>query len=80
MYADVEENFGLYNRAIDIYDRALRQLGKDETLELLKIVIAKTSKFFGLAKTRKVYEVDSDPTPFRKPLKLCRQRSFSRSA
>jgi len=57
MYADVEENFGLYNRVIDIYDRALRQVSKDEMLEVLKIAIAKTAKFFGLSRTRKIYEV-----------------------
>ncbi len=57
MYADVEENFGLYNRAIDIYDRALRQVSKDEMIEVLKISIAKTAKFFGLSKTRKIYQV-----------------------
>ena len=57
MYADVEENFGLYNRVIDIYDRALQQLSKDEMLQVLKIAIAKTAKFFGLSKTRKIYQV-----------------------
>ena len=57
MYADVEENFGLFNRVIDIYDRALRQVGKEEVLEVLKISIAKTAKFFGLSKTRKIYQV-----------------------
>jgi pre-mRNA-splicing factor SYF1 len=74
MYADIEENFGLYNRVIDIYDRALQQLGKDDRLQVLKIAIAKTAKFFGLSKTRKIYQVIV-LCYSRKPLKYCSRES-----
>ena len=77
MYADVEENFGLYNRAIDIYDRALRQVNKEEMLEVLKIAIAKTAKFFGVSKTRKIFEVGGLCKSFIESVRdLAAQRSY----
>ena len=74
MYADVEESFGLFNRAIDVYDRALRQVNKEDVVEVLKIAIAKTSKFFGLSKTRRIYQVRmnrSERIFYRKRLRYC---------
>ena len=30
MYADYEENFGLINHAMEVYDRASKELAKEE--------------------------------------------------
>jgi hypothetical protein len=42
MNADFEENFGLISRAMDVYDRATRDL-KGETLEIWNLYIAKAT-------------------------------------
>ena len=57
IYADIEENFGLISRQLRIFDRAMTSCPKEELLELIKVSIAKTSKFFGITKTRKLFEV-----------------------
>ena len=57
MYGDVEENFGLLNRTLEIFDRAINKLPKDQIFEVLRVCLAKTTKLFGVTKTRKVYEV-----------------------
>lgn len=42
MNADFEENFGLISRAMDVYDRATRDL-KGDTLEIWNLYIAKAT-------------------------------------
>ena len=56
MYADYEENFGLINHAMRIYDRACKDLDKQERFELFQLQISKASEFFGIIKTRELYE------------------------
>lgn len=56
IYADIEENFGLISRQLRIFDRAMTTCPREELLELIKVSIAKTSKFFGITKTRKLFE------------------------
>ena len=57
IYSDIEENFGLVSRQLRIFDRAMNSCPKEELIELIKVCIAKTSKFFGITKTRKLFEV-----------------------
>ena len=56
MFADYEENFGLINHAMEIYDRASKELAKDDKLEVFNLYIAKAGEFFGVSKARQLYE------------------------
>ena len=56
MYADFEENFGLINHASEIYDRATKDLGANDRFEIFSVYIAKTAEYFGITKTRSIYE------------------------
>lgn len=56
MYADYEENFGLINHASEIYDRACKELNEEDRLEIFNIYIAKTAEYYGITKTRAIYE------------------------
>jgi pre-mRNA-splicing factor SYF1 len=57
MYADFEENFGLLNHAMEIYDRACKELteGRDR-YEVLNLQIAKSADFYGVSRTRQLFE------------------------
>ena len=57
MYADFEENFGLLSHAMSIYDRATKEIGQgQELLEVFDLYIAKATQFYGVSRTREVYE------------------------
>jgi pre-mRNA-splicing factor SYF1 len=55
MYADFEENFGLTSYAMDVYDRATRDI-REDTIEVWNLYIAKATQYFGIVRTRQVYE------------------------
>lgn len=57
MYADFEENFGLLNHAMEIYDRACRDLSEPkDRYEVLNLQIAKSAEFYGVSRTRQLFE------------------------
>ena len=57
MYADFEENFGLLSHAMAIYDRATKEIAQGpELLQMFNIYIAKATQFYGVSRTREVYE------------------------
>ena len=56
MYGKFEEDYGLLNHAIEIYDRMVREVGKDEQLIAYNLYIAKVAKYLGVTKTRPVFE------------------------
>jgi len=56
MYADFEENFGLINHSSEIYDRATKELDEKHKLEIFNVYISKTAKYYGITKTRTIYE------------------------
>ncbi|CDW87965.1 pre-mrna-splicing factor syf1-like [Stylonychia lemnae] len=56
MYADFEEHFGLINHAMKIYDRACKDLDKEEKFEVYNMQIAKAAEFYGIQKTRQLFE------------------------
>lgn len=56
MYADYEENFGLINHAMEVYDRACKELTKEDKFEVFNLYIAKSAEFFGVSKTRQLFE------------------------
>lgn len=56
MYADFEEHFGLINHAMRVYDRACKDLSKEDRFEVYNLSISKASEFFGVVKTRELYQ------------------------
>jgi pre-mRNA-splicing factor SYF1 len=57
MYADFEENFGLLSHAMEIYERAVNLMKQGpEQVECINVYIAKATSFFGIARTRQVFE------------------------
>lgn len=53
MYADFEENFGLLNHAMEVYDRACKDLTEPkDRYEVLNLQISKASEFYGVTRTR----------------------------
>ena len=57
MYAEFEENYGLINNAMKIYDRALKDL-TDNTIkfQIFNLYLAKITKYFGIIKSRQIFE------------------------
>ena len=56
MYGKFEEDYGLLNHAIEIYDRMVRELPKTERLNAYNLYISKVAKYLGVTKTRPVFE------------------------
>eukprot|EP00828_Plagiopyla_frontata_P004798 TRINITY_DN1181_c0_g1_i4.p1 TRINITY_DN1181_c0_g1~~TRINITY_DN1181_c0_g1_i4.p1 ORF type:complete len:430 (+),score=61.17 TRINITY_DN1181_c0_g1_i4:89-1378(+) len=56
MYGQFEEEYGLLNHAIEIYDRMVREIPKSERLHAYNLYIAKVAKYLGVTKTRPVFE------------------------
>lgn len=53
MYADYEENFGLLNHAMQIYDRACSDLvAISDKFEVFNLYLAKAAEFYGVSRTR----------------------------
>ncbi|XP_024524023.1 pre-mRNA-splicing factor SYF1 [Selaginella moellendorffii] len=55
-YAKLEEDFGLAQRAMKIYDRATKAVPDGEKLSVYDIYIARAAEIYGVPKTRDIYE------------------------
>lgn len=55
----MEEDFGLVRHAMAVYERATKAVVDSEKMGVFEIYIARAAEFFGVAKTRKIYEVCS---------------------
>lgn len=56
-YAKLEEDYGLARHALAVYDRATKAVPDDEKVNVYEIYIARASAFFGVSRTREIYEV-----------------------
>jgi pre-mRNA-splicing factor SYF1 len=56
MYAELEERFGLARHAMHVYDKACRAVSGDEKPRLFNIYIAKATEFFGVTRTREIFD------------------------
>ena len=57
MNADLEEKYGLLNNAIRILDKGCTDVLKEDRPEIYSVLISKTASFFGITKTRNVFNV-----------------------
>eukprot|EP00249_Psilotum_nudum_P021080 c27963_g1_i1 orf=1135-4002(-) len=55
-YAKLEEDYGLGRHAMAVYDRAAKAVADTEKMSIYEIYIARAAEFFGLPKTRGIYE------------------------
>ena len=55
-YAKAEEAFGLARHSLAIYDRATRIVPTTRRLDMYRLYIKKVEQFYGVTKTRPVYE------------------------
>lgn len=56
MYADFEERYGLARHAMSVYDRATRAVLPEEQYVMFLLYIARATDFFGVTRTREIYE------------------------
>jgi pre-mRNA-splicing factor SYF1 len=57
MYGEFEEEYGLLNHAIEIYDRMVFNVEYEDKMEAYNIYIFKVATYLGITKTRAVFEV-----------------------
>ena len=55
MYGDFEEQYGLLNHAIEIYDRMVFNVEYKDKMQAYNIYIAKVGTYLGITKTRAVF-------------------------
>ncbi|KAL2653618.1 hypothetical protein R1flu_021746 [Riccia fluitans] len=56
-YAKLEEDYGLARHAMAVYERATKAVADNEKMSIYEIYIARAAEFFGVPKTRKIYEM-----------------------
>ncbi|KIJ44205.1 hypothetical protein M422DRAFT_47321 [Sphaerobolus stellatus SS14] len=71
MYAELEEEYGLAKRAMNIYERATQSVADEDKFEMFNIYIAKATANFGLPATRPIYERAIDALPNRQTAQMC---------
>jgi hypothetical protein len=57
MYTELEQDYGLLNHCIRILDKACNDVLKDDKPEVYSVLISKTASFFGITKTREIFNV-----------------------
>eukprot|EP00850_Spirogloea_muscicola_P007794 SM000040S14806 [mRNA] locus=s40:534356:540087:+ [translate_table: standard] len=55
-YAKLEEDFGLARHAMDVYNRATKAVVDADKMSVYELYIARAVEFFGISKTRDIYE------------------------
>lgn len=61
LYAKLEEEHGLFNHVMEIYDRAVKDLPHSEKVEVFNVYMQKACDFYGISKMRTLYESALDP-------------------
>jgi len=70
LYAQFEEQHGLMRNAMAIYQRAVGAIALDKRQEMYNVYIAKAAEYFGVTKTRDIYEsaINDLPTTLVPPM------------
>ena len=58
MYAKLEENYGLGNHVIEIFEKAIRDVQNSQKAELFIVYMQKVCDYFGIIKARILFEAD----------------------
>ena len=72
MYADFEEKYGLARHAMYVYDKAAKSVQMEDRYMMYLLYISRATEFFGITKTRSIFEqaISSLPDKFVKDLCL----------
>jgi len=73
LYAKLEEEHGLVRHAMSIYDRATKGVAASDKLGMFKHYIKKVESFFGITKTREIYERAVEELPDGEAKGMCIQ-------
>eukprot|EP00771_Trimastix_marina_P000533 gnl/Trimastix_PCT/1553.p1 GENE.gnl/Trimastix_PCT/1553~~gnl/Trimastix_PCT/1553.p1 ORF type:complete len:878 (-),score=280.43 gnl/Trimastix_PCT/1553:33-2603(-) len=71
LYAKLEEDHGLIRHAMDIYARATDAVDEAQRLEMYEIYISRAASFYGVTKTRDIYEAAIAKLPDKPARDLC---------
>jgi len=71
MYANLEEEYGLARRAMNIYDRATRTVVDEDKFAIYSLYINRASEFFGVTRTREIYERAIETLPDKLAKDMC---------
>lgn len=71
MYGDLEEQRGLARHAMRIYERATRAVSDEDRSAMFAFYITKSASNFGLASTRKIYELAISALPDAEAKDMC---------
>ena len=63
MYANLEERFGLARHAMSIYERGTKAVSRDARLPLFTLFAERATEFFGVTRTRQIYESMMEELP-----------------
>lgn len=55
MYAHLEEEHGLAQRAMTIYNKGTKQVDREEMIDIYNVYISKAAEYYGVTKTRPIY-------------------------
>ena len=57
LFSDFEEKYGLISHSVSILEKGIENMDdKEVKFELFNLVLAKTTQYFGIMRTRKVFE------------------------
>merc|ERR1712166_129669 len=71
LYAQLEENYGLARHAMHIYDRACKALPIEERFDVFQIYLSRAEDFFGVTRTREIYEAAVQALPDKQAAAMC---------
>jgi len=75
MYARLEEDYGLARHAMHVYDRASKAVPANQKFDIFCIYINRATDFFGLPKTREIYEASITTLPDAQAAEMCKRFS-----
>ena len=71
LYAKLEEEHGLVRNAMAVYQRAVDTVSVEGRLEMYNMYIARAAEFFGVTKTRDIYEAAINALPSKLVPPMC---------
>lgn len=75
MYAKLEEEYGLVRHAMNIYDRATKAVNDENRYQVFQISVKKAAEFFGVTRTREIFERAIESLGSKHVRKVCLQYS-----
>jgi len=73
LYAKLEEDHGLVRNAMSVYDRAASTVTLEQRYALYNMYIAKAAEYFGVTKTRDIYEQAINALPQARSTEMCQR-------